>query len=373
MQLTALALWLNTAFAGFDEAVATAIHQLYVAAGWFFTPFLSFISLLGKGGIFLILLSIALMLFRKTRRYGTTMLLALAIGALVTNVCFKPLVARPRPYTHDGSIFQQYWEMLGKHTESDKSFPSGHMTAAMAASLAVFLRGNKKISWTALLFALAMGVSRIYLSVHYATDVLGGVITGSIGGFAGYAISNRIPESFYTADFRDYIDRLKAKRSGGKSAGRSAAAAAAAEPSDGRRRTLVIDGANFSTMDGLFREFNRLFDVGPDEAVHSLDALNDLLGGGIGKRLIVRFDHCLFQHTPELGIDGVDDIPEGLIGVFPAGHDDKELIACIDDLDIVDSELSVKRHRHDGLHGTILKQLSYFDVRDLHNMAPPLL
>ena len=175
MQLTALALWLNTAFAGFDEAVATAIHQLYVAAGWFFTPFLSFVSLLGKGGIFLILLSIALMLFRKTRRYGTTMLLALAIGALVTNVCFKPLVARPRPYTHDGSIFQQYWEMLGKHTESDKSFPSGHMTAAMAASLAVFLRGNKKVSWTALLFALAMGVSRIYLSVHYATDVLGGV------------------------------------------------------------------------------------------------------------------------------------------------------------------------------------------------------
>lgn len=49
MQLTALALWLNTAFAGFDEAVATAIHQLYVAAGWFFTPFLSFISLLGQG------------------------------------------------------------------------------------------------------------------------------------------------------------------------------------------------------------------------------------------------------------------------------------------------------------------------------------
>lgn len=175
MQLTALALWLNTAFAGFDEAVATAIHQLYVAAGWFFTPFLSFISLLGKGGIFLILLSIALMLFRKTRRYGTTMLLALAIGALVTNVCFKPLVARPRPYTHDGSIFQQYWEMLGKHTESDKSFPSGHMTAAMAASLAVFLRGNKKISWTARCSRSAMGVSRIYLSVHYATDVLGGV------------------------------------------------------------------------------------------------------------------------------------------------------------------------------------------------------
>lgn len=275
MELTALALWLNTAFAGFDEAVATAIHQLYVAAGWFFTPFLSFISLLGKGGIFLILLSIVLMLFRKTRRYGTTMLLALAIGALVTNVCFKPLVARPRPYTHDGSIYQQYWEMLGKHTESDKSFPSGHMTAAMAASLAVFLRGNKKVSWTALLFALAMGVSRIYLSVHYATDVLGGVITGSIGGFAGYAISNRIPESFYEADFRSYLPSNR-KKTGGRGT------PPAAVPDDGQRRTLVIDGANFSTMDGLFREFNRLFDVGPDDVVRGLDGLNDLLGGGIG-------------------------------------------------------------------------------------------
>lgn len=278
MQLTALALWLNTAFAGFDEAVATAIHQLYIAAGWFFTPFLSFISLLGKGGIFLILLSIVLMLFRKTRRYGTTMLLALAIGALVTNVCFKPLVARPRPYTHDGSVFQQYWELLGKHTESDKSFPSGHMTAAMAASLAVFLRGKRKISWTALLFALAMGVSRIYLSVHYATDVLGGVITGSIGGFSAYAISNRIPEKFYTADFLGNLPYGKGKRDGA-----SRNAAETPMPSDGRRRTLVIDGANFSTIDGLFREFNRLFDVGPEDAVHSLDALNDLLGGGIGR------------------------------------------------------------------------------------------
>ena len=276
MELTALALWLNTAFAGFDEAVATAVHQLYVAAGWFFTPFLSFISLLGKGGAFLILLSIVLMLFRKTRRYGTTMLLALAIGALITNICFKPLVARPRPYTHDGSVYQQYWEMLGKHTESDKSFPSGHMTAAMAASLAVFLRGNRKVSWTALLFALAMGISRIYLSVHYATDVLGGVITGGIGGFAGYAISNRIPESFYTADFRDYVPPKGKKRAVPRGT-------AVMPPADGTRYTLVIDGANFSTIDGLFREFNRIFETNASEAVRSLDALNDMLGGGVGR------------------------------------------------------------------------------------------
>ena len=285
MELTALALWLNTSFAGFDEAVATAVHQLYIVAGWFFTPFLSFVSLLGKGGAFLILLSFVLMLFRRTRRYGTTMLLAVAIGALVTNICFKPLVARPRPYTYDGSIFQQYWIELGQHTESDKSFPSGHMTAAMAASLAVFLRGNRKISWTAFFFAFFMGISRIYLSVHYATDVIGGIIAGSIGGFAGYAVSKAVPETFYEADFRSYIPAKYKKTS-----------SQTEMPVSNERTELIVDGANFSTMDGLFREFNRLFDVAPEDAVRSLDALNDLLGGGIGNapvgvRLHIRWLH----------------------------------------------------------------------------------
>ena len=125
---------------------------------------------------------------------------------------------------------------------------------------------------------LGTGATVFYNIISYMLRALGGVITGSIGGFAGYAISNRIPESFYTADLRDGIGKTRAKKSGGKRGGNAAAA-----PDDGRRRTLVLDGANFSTTDGLFREFNRLFDVGPDEAVHSLDALNDLLGGGVGK------------------------------------------------------------------------------------------
>ena len=151
MEMTAIALWLNTVFAGLDESVAVAVHKLYEAAPGFFTPFLTLITYMGKGGIFLILLSFALMLFRPTRRYGAAMLLGVAIGALITNLTVKPLVARPRPYTWDGSVYQQFWYQLGRHTESDKSFPSGHMTAAMAASTAVFLRGNRKISWTALL------------------------------------------------------------------------------------------------------------------------------------------------------------------------------------------------------------------------------
>ena len=246
MQLTAIALWLNTAFAAFDESIAVAIHKLYLAAPGFFTPFLTLITYMGKGGAFLILRSIVLMFFRPTRRYGTAMLLGLAIGALITNICVKPLVARPRPYTWEGSVFQQYWIELGKHTESDKSFPSGHMTAAMAASTAVFLRGKRKISWTAFLFAIAMGISRIYLSVHYATDVLGGVLTGGIGGVAGYFISLRIPEGFYTGDVKDLLP-------GNRQRGRHEAAK---EPA---RRTVVIDGGRFSSLRGFYAEASRLF------------------------------------------------------------------------------------------------------------------
>ena len=161
MEMTAAALSLNTAFAGLDEWAAVAVHRLYELAPGFFTPFLTLITYMGKGGIFLILLSFALMMFRPTRRYGTAMLLAVAIGALITNLTVKPLVARPRPYTWEGSVYKEYWIMLGRHTESDKSFPSGHMTAAMAASTAVFLCGRRKISWTAFFFAFFMGVSRI--------------------------------------------------------------------------------------------------------------------------------------------------------------------------------------------------------------------
>ena len=98
MELTAAAQWLNESFAGFDQAVTGAVHGLYESAGWFFTPFLTLISYLGKGGVALILLSICLMLFQKTRRFGTAMLLGLAIGAIFTNLFIKVAVAERMVY-----------------------------------------------------------------------------------------------------------------------------------------------------------------------------------------------------------------------------------------------------------------------------------
>lgn len=197
MSITSAALWLNTFFAVFDERVSMLVHRLYDLGGTFLTPFLEFISVLGDGGIFLIILSLFLMLFRPTRRYGAGILLSIAIGALITNLWLKPWVARPRPYTNDGSIFEEIWIALGAHTESDKSFPSGHTTAAFSAMTAIFLTGNKRISWLAFIFGILMGISRIYLGVHYASDVLGGILVGLIAGSLGVFIVSRFPAKFY--------------------------------------------------------------------------------------------------------------------------------------------------------------------------------
>ena len=206
MEATAAAMWLNTAFAGFDQSVTAAVHQLYDAAGWFFSPFLELISLMGKGGIFLIILSFCLIFFKKTRRFGTAMLLGVTIGALFTNLFIKVVIARPRPYADENGFFYPLWQLMGSHTESDKSFPSGHTTAAFATMTPVFLLGKKRVSWTALLFGLLMGLSRVYLVVHYPSDILGGLIVGVIAGVIGTLVgANVIPKRFYQMD--DFIRR----------------------------------------------------------------------------------------------------------------------------------------------------------------------
>lgn len=199
MQITAAALWLNTVFSAFDQGLTLLVHRLYTMGGGFFTPFFEFMSLLGKGGIFLVLLSLALMLYRPTRRCGTAMLLAVALGALFTNVFLKVVIARPRPYADENSIFYQLWLLVGQHVESDKSFPSGHTTAAFSTMTALFLMGNKKYSWTAFIFAFLMGLARIYLVVHFPSDVLGGIIVGLVAGCLGALIAAKLPEAWYAS------------------------------------------------------------------------------------------------------------------------------------------------------------------------------
>ena len=186
MEVTAVASWLNSTFADFDLAIFDFFHRLHdSAAGGFLDVFFNAITTLGHDGIALIIISLILMLFKKTRKAGSAMLAGIIVGAIFTNLTIKPLVSRARPYTHLDSPVYQWWLNAGAQVESDRSFPSGHTTSAMAMVTGLFCVTNKKISWLAFLFAIFMGMSRIYLCVHYPTDVIGGLIIGAIGGIIG--------------------------------------------------------------------------------------------------------------------------------------------------------------------------------------------
>lgn len=201
MEISAPAQWINQTFAGFDVSVTAAVHKLYEIGGAFFTPFFEGISFIGKGGICLIIMSLLLMLYRPTRRFGTAMCLGLAIGAVFTNLIIKPWVARPRPYVDQSSIFYQYWLQVGQNVESDKSFPSGHTTAAFDCMTPVFILGNKRLKFLALTFAILMGLARIYLCVHFPSDVLGGMIIGILAGILAVLIAKKLPQPWYEWEF----------------------------------------------------------------------------------------------------------------------------------------------------------------------------
>jgi len=134
MELTAFAQWLNTAFAEFDHAILSFYHTAAVKGDAFLRPLMNFFSLIGDNGYFCFALAAVLLCFPKTRRIGVGILFAIACGALLTNVTIKNLVARPRPFQNG---YAEWWVFVGAPAEGEFSFPSGHVTAAMACMTAV--------------------------------------------------------------------------------------------------------------------------------------------------------------------------------------------------------------------------------------------
>ena len=189
MELTAVAEWLNTTFNGFDHAILSVLHEFALLTNGNLNWLFKFISLIAEKGLFLILLSIFLMLFKKTRKFGICMFGAIGAGAILTNFILKDMVARPRPYMSGILEYKDWWQYAGMVTESDFSFPSGHTTAITAAMMSlVFMAKTKKKYWC-IVFIFLMGVSRNYLMVHYPTDVIGGMISGLVGATIAYFIT----------------------------------------------------------------------------------------------------------------------------------------------------------------------------------------
>ena len=136
------------------------------------------ISTLGNAGIFWILLGLVLTAIPKTRKAGALSLASLLFCFLITNVFLKNAVARPRPYTQIKEL------VMLMPCPSDFSFPSGHACSsfATAGALTWSLRDKlRRIGYAALALALLISLSRLYVGVHYPSDVLCGVLIGLLG------------------------------------------------------------------------------------------------------------------------------------------------------------------------------------------------
>ena len=142
--------------------------------------FWEFITHFGDGGIFWIVLTLALMIPKRTRKAGIVAACSLLLGFLITNVTLKPLVDRVRPYNYSDAIIP-----LGR-IPVESSFPSGHTCASFACALIYVRMLPKKCGISLLVLAVLISLSRLYLCVHFPTDVLGGFLVALFSSMLVY-------------------------------------------------------------------------------------------------------------------------------------------------------------------------------------------
>ena len=139
------------------------------------------VTSLGNGGAIWILICVILLTFKKTRKCGITIALGLIINLIVCNAILKNLFARIRPYEANGIM-----ELLIAFPH-DFSFPSGHSSSSFVTATSIFLY-YKKSGVAALFLAFLIALSRLYLYVHYPTDVIFGSLIGVGVSYISYLL-----------------------------------------------------------------------------------------------------------------------------------------------------------------------------------------
>ena len=185
--LTAFQNFLYNCALSFDLPILDWI-QANMQSG-FMDKFMPFITVFGDAGIFWMVWAALLVVFPKTRKTGLGMAFAMMIGLLVCNVTLKPLVARIRPYDLQAGLGVMI--QLLCEAQHDFSFPSGHTIASFEAAV-VLLKNSKKMGIPAMILAVLIAFSRLYLYVHYPTDVIASILLGTLFAFIGDALAGVI-------------------------------------------------------------------------------------------------------------------------------------------------------------------------------------
>lgn len=164
-----------------DLSVLLAIQNLRNPIGDFLFPIITY---MGSGGIIWILLSMYYIFIKKDRKTGVTIIIALILVSIVCLGIIKPIVHRARPfevYNHISLIIKK---------PADYSFPSGHTSSSIAAVTVLYLL-RKKSFVPFLVIAVLISFSRMYLFVHYPSDILVGALFGLLFGYLAVTLSNK--------------------------------------------------------------------------------------------------------------------------------------------------------------------------------------
>lgn len=159
-------------------------HVLYGIQNMLGSPWMDqimlWLSFLGDKGAFWIILALFLLVKHSTRRLGLVMAAALILDGLLTNGLLKPLIDRTRPFAAVGvSILVP--------PPTDGSFPSGHTAASFAAAMSLYFM-RSRLAWPALILATLIAFSRLYLFVHYPTDIAGGIFVGTLAAYMAWKL-----------------------------------------------------------------------------------------------------------------------------------------------------------------------------------------
>ena len=157
-----------------DFLILDSIKNFFTCS--FFNSFMPYISVLGSSGAIWIMSGIILMFFPKYRKNGWFVLLSLLAGFIICNLALKPLVARPRPCWIRPDV-----PMLVA-VPHDFSFPSGHTVSSFAAAESIRY-ANRKLGIGAYILAVIIAFSRLYLYVHFPSDVIVGALIGFMCGY----------------------------------------------------------------------------------------------------------------------------------------------------------------------------------------------